>query len=322
MRTIVARSTLAYLLLAFVTFGCAGGIGSAVGDAATGSGQVLDKTAGGTWQSVDTIRVVTSISILGDLIRQVGQDRVTVRYIVPVGGEPHTFQPTPQDVRDISEADIAFLNGVGLEGPLDNLIRNAGKQGMRVVVLSEGLPVLGQGEQSQEGAGGNPHLWMDVRLAMQYVQRIKQALADIDPAGAPVYAANADRYSSDLADLDAWIEQQISTIPVEKRKLVVFHDAFPYYASRYGLELVGVVVRSPGREPSAKDIADLVNTIRREGVQTVFAEPQFNARVLEVAAREARVNIAELYSDSTDSQIASYEAMMRYDTEQIVSGLR
>ncbi len=287
-------------------------------------------TADKAQRPANIIKVITSISVLADIIHQVGQDRVIVKTIVPAGADPHTFQPTPQDVREISEGSIIFVNGMGLEGPIENLIRASGKSSSRIIVLSDGLQPQAGAQQDQRGnegddnshIAGNPHLWLDVSMTEQYVQHIEKELASIDPAGASIYEKNANKYLSELNDLDKWIKQQIGTIPQEKRKLVTFHDAFPYYAKRYGLDLVGVVLRSPDREPSAREIADLVDRVKRENVRTVFAEPQFNARVLEVVAREAGVKVATLYSDTTDNKITGYSAMMRYNTEQIVNGLR
>ncbi len=322
------------LLLAITLGACtnsASTAGSVPGSSARYPANSVEEKAGeGTKDSEARIRVVTTTSVNADFIRQVGQDRVLVRNLVPAGRDPHTFQPTPQDAKEISEARISFVNGMGLEGPLEKLIRTTSRTGTPVIALAEGLPALEGGDEDEGDnaagkdvhAGSNPHMWLAPRLSMRYIQRIQVELSSVDPARGAIYEANAKTYLNELAELDAWIEKQVLTIPSERRKLVTFHDAFPYYSQRYGLKLIGVVVRSPGQEPSAREVAELVDTIRREGVHTVFAEPQLNARVLELVAREAGVSLAYLYSDSIDDKVTSYSSMMRYNTEQVVNGLR
>lgn len=277
--------------------------------------------------SMKKVNVLTTIAIFADMVRQVVGDRATVKSLIPGGSDPHTFQPTPQDVRIIAESDVVFLNGMGLEGAIADLIHSASRRETRIVVLSEGLSTLrSKGDRravdDETHAEGNPHLWLDVQMAMKYVERVRQAMIEVDPLGRQVYESNASRYLEELAELDLWIAQQIDTIPEGNRKLVTFHDAFPYYAMRYGLRTVGIVVRSPGREPSAREIADLVETLKRENVRTVFAEPQFSAKLLQLAANEAGLEIATLYSDTVDESVKTYVAMMRFNTEQIVTGLR
>ena len=165
-------------------------------------------------------------------------------------------------------------------------------------------------------------MWLDPTLGMRYVQQIRDALVQADPANASTYEQNAAQYLAELADLDAWAVGQVATIPAERRKLVTFHDAFPYLARRYGLELVGVVLKSPGREPSAREVAEVVAQIQDQRIPTVYTEPQFNARILELAARDARVQVRTLYSDTLDDQVPSYLDLLRYDVTSLVEGLR
>ena len=294
-----------------------------------------------TAQSGQRLRVVTSTVVLADFIQQVGGDRVDVVSLVPPGADPHTYQPTPGDVQKVLGANVAIWNGLGFDEQAEQLVAAQGIARLTVAHLAEGIqpiramPEGHEGETPEEHAAraggaedehghaeGNPHLWLDPTLAMRYVQTIRDTLAVADPANAATYEQNASRYLAQLAELDAWALQQVAQIPVERRKLVTFHDAFPYMARHFGLELVGVVLRSPGREPSAQEIAALVTEIKAYGIPAVYAEPQFNARILELAARDAGVQVRRLYSDSFDSQVGSYLDLMRFNVTSLVEGLR
>jgi ABC-type Zn uptake system ZnuABC Zn-binding protein ZnuA len=258
-------------------------------------------------------RVVTSIELFADLIRQVGGERAQVTALVPAGADPHTYEPVPSKVVDISKADLVLINGVGLEETLMDIIKNNVRSGVPIVEMSAGLPVL----QGQDQGTGNPHLWLNVQYAMHYVEAARDALIQVDPAGEAVYGANAQAYLGELENLDRQIEASINSIPAERRKLVTFHDAYPYLADRYGLKVVAVVVRSPGQEPSASEVADLATTIKAENVPAVFKEPQFNARVLELAAKDAGVEVCNLYSDAFQGEVDTYVKLMQFDAREL-----
>ncbi len=173
------------------------------------------------------LRVVTSLELFADMVRNVAGERAEVTALLPAGADPHTYELSPGRVVDVAQADLAFVNGLGLEGSLLTVIdENAGGP---VDVLTDGLDIV----------DGNPHLWLDPMLAISYVQSILLALAAADPDGASEYAANAAAYADELLALDAEIEAALASIPPERRKLVTFHDAYPYLASRYGLEVYG-----------------------------------------------------------------------------------
>jgi manganese/iron transport system substrate-binding protein len=265
-------------------------------------------------QAGGEVRAVTSIDLFADLVRHVGGERVRVKALVPGGGDPHTYELAPAQVVDVTDADVVFLNGLGLEETLEGVIESNVKDGVPIVRMSEGLPVLDGGD---DGAG-NPHLWLNVRYAMRYVERIRDALIEVDPEGEEAYRSNAAAYLSELEALDSDVEKAIAAIPAERRKLVTFHDAFSYFAQRYGLEVVAFVIRSPGREPSAGEIADLVEKIRAEDVPAVFKEPQLKAQVLELAAGEAGAEVCTLYSDALDSEVDSYVKLIRHNVDELV----
>ena len=167
---------------------------------------------------------------------------------------------------------------------------------------------------------GNPHMWLDPQLASRYVERIADELATIDPEESANYDDNMLAYQDAIELLDEEFASAIDSIPDEHRKLVTFHDAFHYLAERYGLEIVGVVVPSPGQEPSAEDIAELAETIEREDVPTVFKEPQFNSDVLEAAADDADVRVLDLLSDAYIEGVDSYIELMEFNLQQLVEG--
>jgi manganese/iron transport system substrate-binding protein len=272
-----------------------------------------------------SVPVVTSIGILADFASQVGGPRVRVQAILPPGADPHTFEPTPRDAQTIRSAALVVLNGAGLEPrALETLVTNNRRAATPMLALADavGASLIHADDADDEHGGVNPHCWLDPRLAQLYVEQLRDALSSVDPAGAGGYRANADRYLSELRELDRALADQIDTIPPAQRKLVTYHDAYVYMARRYGLEQVGFVLRNPGREPSAGELAALVATLRATGVRTVFAEPQLNARILETAAREAGVEVGVLYSDAFDDRVASYTALMRFNADQLVKGLR
>jgi len=266
------------------------------------------------------LTVVTTLSVLADLIEQVGGDKVQVKALVPPGGEVHTYQPTPNDIKAVAQAGIVFYNGAHLEEWIDGTIRSAGKQDLPIVVLSQGLPTIVEADNRP-----NPHLWLDVAKAKAYVEKIRDALANVDGANAAYYSDRARAYLAQLDELDAWIQTEVDKIPRARRKLVTFHDAFPYFARRYGFSVHGFIVASPGKEPSARELTVLARRIKREEVPAVFAESQFNPKAMEVLARDTGVRVVtNLYTDSLGSgpEANTYIALMKHDVSQIVKALR
>jgi manganese/iron transport system substrate-binding protein len=283
-------------------------------------------------QPAGRLLVVTSTTLFGDMIGRVGGDLVEVSSLVPPGADPHTFEPSPRDVARANNARVAVWNGLGLDERVEEEVASLGIPNLVTVTLTSGIEPLEMAEGDEEHGteadhghehgAGNPHMWLDPTLGMRYVGQIRDALGEADPANAATYTANADRYLAELAQLDADAFRQVAAVPVERRKLVVFHDAFPYLARHYGFEVAAVVVRSPGREPSAQEVAELINEIRAHDVPTVYREPQFNARILELAARDAGVRVGTLYSDALDSEVTSYADLLRYNVNSLVEGLR
>jgi manganese/iron transport system substrate-binding protein len=265
------------------------------------------------------VEVVATLDLFADFVRQVGGHRVDVSTLIPAGADPHTYEPVPSRVAKLAKADIVIMNGLDLEAPLEDVIEENTPSSTPIVELAVGLPAINS-DHNEDGHhhDGNPHLWLDVQNAIAYVERIRDALLEADPAGAQTYRSNSDSYLAELRTLDEEVATSIASIPPGGRKLVTFHDAFPYLAQRYGLEIVGIVVASPGKEPSAKDVADLVDAVAAEDVPAVFKEPQLRARILELAADDAGVEVCTLYSGALDKEVDTYVKLMRFNAEELV----
>jgi manganese/iron transport system substrate-binding protein len=271
-----------------------------------------------------TLKVVTSIGPIADLIRNVGGERVEVTALVPPGVEPEDYDPTPADAAAVSRARVFFANGLGLEAYLDNLVQSAGGASLEVVVLSTGAPTITSFGQGNE-VGGNPHLWLDPQNAARYVEVIRAALGRIDPASAAAYDANAAAYTTKLSQLDAAIEREVSTLPVERRVLVTTHDAYPYFAKRYGFTYLAVISANPEAEPSAQEYAQLVKTIKDNRVPAIFGEAGFSERTIEqLAADTGAAFVGDLFTDtlSEEAPTNTYLGAMQYNADTIVSALR
>jgi ABC-type Zn uptake system ZnuABC Zn-binding protein ZnuA len=268
------------------------------------------------------VRVVATTTVFADFVRQVGGDRVDVESLVPKGGDVHTFDPTPSAIIRLANARLVVMNGLGLDDWMNRMIENAASTAtvIRLGEKLDGVTYL----QGESAGTTNPHLWMNVAYAERYVTRIDDALKAIDPADGTTFAANAAAYEKRLTALDASVKTQIATIPAGQRKLVSFHDAFPYYADAYGLTIVGVVVSAPGQDPSAAQVTGLVAAIKAAGVKAVFSEAQFSPSLVQTIATEAGATVeSNLYDDTLgDPPVDSYEGLIQWDTERVVAALR
>lgn len=271
------------------------------------------------------VRVVATTGILADLVAQVGGGRVQVRSLLPANADPHDFEPAPADVVAVEEAGLVVRHGLGLDGWGEALIENAGVS-VPVVVATEGIATL---DSDEEAFGeGDPHVWFDPTRVAEMVGTIAAGLAEVDPAGAESYEARRAVYAGDLEALDGEIAAAVATIPAERRKLVTNHDALGYFADRYGLTVVGTVIPSleTTAEPSAREVAGLVETIEQEGVPAIFAENTAGPGLAQALADEAGVAIVDdLYTDSlgdAGSGADTYLGLMRTDAALIVEALR
>jgi ABC-type Zn uptake system ZnuABC Zn-binding protein ZnuA len=281
----------------------------------------------------EKLAVVATTNLVGDVVHQVGGDRIALTNLMGLGVEPHSWVPTPANMAAIHDGDVLFVNGAGLETNLDKILQNSGGNAV-VISLSQGLgnlllestPVASGDKAGRQPESVDPHVWFDVRNVISWVKTIQQTLSTLDPANAEIYRANAEAYTRQLEELDAWAMKQVATIPEADRKLVTNHPAFGYLAERYGLEQVGAVYPvSPSAEPSARDIAALEDAIRQHGVPAVFTESTVNPNLAEQVAKDTGVKLVSLYSDSLGgpgSGVESYVALIRYDINSIVDALR
>lgn len=286
----------------------------------------------------DSLTVIATYSILGDLVAEVAGDRNSqnIQLITLVGpnGDAHTFEPTPADSVSIANAAIIFENGIGFEQWLDDLYAASGSTADRIVVTEEeSLLAVSEEEDSdhhedEHGHGEfDPHVWHDVAHVMAMVEVIRDTLSEADAENAATYAANADEYLDELAKLDAWIVEQIATIPAERRKLVTAHDTFGYFDARYGVEVIGTAIGSSTEfgDPSAGKMAELVQLIRAEAVTALFTENVSNPELIERVAEETGVVIGgALITDALTEPGNlgdSYISMVRHNVEMMVEAL-
>jgi len=268
----------------------------------------------------DAIHVVATTTILADLVRQVGGTRVIVTSLVPKGGEVHTFDPRPSSMRAVASAELVVRNGLALDDWLAGLVANTGSTAP-MVAAAEDLPGVAY-PRAQDGAL-NPHVWMNPRYAALMAAKIAAELVTVDPSHADRYAAGLAAFQTRLSALDADAIAALAVIPQANRTVVAFHDAFPYFASAYGLVIDGTIVAAPGQDPSAGTVAHLVARIRADGIRAIFAEAQFNDELAQTLAREtSAVVVKDLYTDSTgDAPQDTYEGVMRWNIVRVATAL-
>jgi ABC-type Zn uptake system ZnuABC Zn-binding protein ZnuA len=277
---------------------------------------------GGPAATGDAVRVVATTTILADMAAQVGGSRVTVVSLVPKGGEVHTFDPTPSDVRRLAEAQLVIRNGLGLDDWLTHLVENSGTKGT-LVAIGEDLPGVTYLGGEAGGGAVNPHLWLNAAYGALYAQRIGASLAAVDPAHAADYRAGAEAYTRVLMEVDADARTRLGAIPEAGRTVISFHDAFPYFAAAYGLKIDGTVVDAPGQDPTASQVAALVDLVRTKGIKAIFAEAQFNDDLVQAIGRETGATVvSDLYTDTLgDTPVDTYAGLMRANVDKVVAAL-
>ncbi|MEZ4530135.1 MAG: zinc ABC transporter substrate-binding protein [Thermomicrobiales bacterium] len=282
------------------------------------------------------LKISTSTSILADLARQIGGERVEVTSILPANADPHDFEPSPDDVIEIEDADLIVLHGLQLDTWADSLIESA-QTDAPVVVATVGIETIGGdhegGDHDEEDHDhdfdmGDPHVWFDPMRAKQMAANIRDGLAALDPDGATGYQERYEAYAAELDRLDHDIRERIELIPEDRRIMVTNHDALAYYAERYGLTIVGTVI--PGldsrTEPSAKDVVALIERVEESGVSVIFAENTVDPALAESLAADTGIRVApDLYTDSLGDEGSgadTYIGLMQTDTLIIVENLR
>ena len=272
------------------------------------------------------VKVVATTTQLGDFVRQVGGDRVRVVQVLQPNNDPHEYEPRPHDVEALLQVPLVFESGDGLDRWMGKVVADSGGH-PRVVTLADRNAVRLAGERSgAEASRYDPHWWHDPRNVEAAIPAIRDALAQANPSAAAVYARNARAYLGRVRRLDAGIAACMRRVPAAQRKLVTDHDAFGYFARRYGIEVVGAVIpsQSTEAEPSAGELARLVRTIRREHVHAIFPETSVNAKLAQAIARETGAASGyALYGDTlgpAGSDGATYLAMERHNADAMVRG--
>lgn len=267
------------------------------------------------------LTVAAETAVIAEFAGHVAGERATVITLVPAGQDPHTYQPAAETLRGLAGADVVFLNGGNLAPVVERLVANQ-VPSERVVTVSAGLS-----PRVDEAGEVDPHFWLSVPHAVAYVEAVRNALAQVDPEGAPTYAQNARALVQRLEALDEWIRAQVATVPPERRLLVTTHQAFGYFAEEYGFTLVGTVIPgvSTEAEPSAADLRRLIEAVREHRVPAIFVEQGVNPALAEQVARTTGARVVTGLVDQPDpdrDEIATYEAMMRYNVILLVENLR
>lgn len=287
----------------------------------------------------EPLQVIASTSIIGDVVAQVGGDAIALTTLMTAGQDPHSYEPGAQTLTAVAQADVIFINGWNLEESLVQDLETIGED-VPVVAISAKIEPLSPEEEhddeheeanEHEHGGADPHVWFDIQNVVQWTENAAQVLAELDPANADVYQANATAYIAQLAELKASVQEQLDAIPAKNRVLVTNHDSFSYFAQAYDFEILGTVV--PGSstiaEPSAADLTALIGTMEDHGVCTIFTETTVSDSLSQTVAAELDtcdvVQVVPLYTGAigpAGSGAENFIDMFRANVEAIVTGLR
>lgn len=286
--------------------------------AACGSAPASDSAA-----ETDSINILASTTFLADITQNVAGDRATIKSLLPIGSDPHSYQAAPADVAMIAKSDLLILNGLEYENFIGPLLENVG--GKKMIV--EATAGLNPKEDAGSEQGVDPHMWLDPNLVVTYVENIRDGLIQVDAAGAEIYKANADAYIVQLKELDTWIVEQVNTIPADRRQLVTNHEAMGYFAERYGFEVAGSVIPSfsSNAAPSAQEMASLIDEIKKLDAPAIFLDTADNNVLAQQIAAETDVMIVDdlhLESLTEGAPAATYIDMMKDNVSKIVKALK
>ena len=265
-----------------------------------------------------SIRVVTSFSILEDLVKELGGQYVNVVNLVDRNSDAHTYQPKPSDAVAISKADLVIFNGLGFEGWIPRLIKNSGYKNKQIIA-SKGVDAIKNGKET------DPHAWQSFHNIRLYVQNISQMLIQLRPQYSEVLTKRQQKYLDSLNDLEISLKEQLVKIPVSKRIVVTSHDAFGYLGREFKIQFLAPLGLSLEVEASAEDVATIIDQIREQNVKALFVENINNPRLLELISAETNVAIGgRLYSDALSEvkgPAGTYLKMMRHNIESLITVL-
>jgi zinc/manganese transport system substrate-binding protein len=276
-----------------------------------------------TGASAKTLDVVASFTVLADVVRQVGGEHVRVRSLVPPNGDPHEFEPSPDDTKSLKSADLTIISGEGLESWFQRLVKASGYAG-KPVVASSGIETLTMDEDGKTVT--DPHVWNSAANVLVWAKNIEAALAAADPEDKAAFEENFARYGKDLNELDAYARTTIGAIPRERRKVLTSHDAFGYFGKAYGVTFLAPLGFSTETEASAANVAKLISQIRRENVKVYFFENSTDPRLVKQIANATKAQPGgELYVESLskeDGPAATYAKMFRYNVDKLVAAMK
>ena len=291
---------------------------------AVGMALLLGLTAGA--HAADKIKAFASFSILGDMVKQVGGDRVEVTTLVGPDGDAHVYEPTPADARNLAASNILFVNGLGFEGWMDRLEKSSGFKGP-VVVASKGVTPrhMMEDEDGKSEEITDPHAWQSLANGKIYVANIRDGLIAADPDGKAVYEANATAYLDAIATEEAAVKDALAKLPEDRRRIITSHDAFGYFGAAYGIEVIAPEGVSTESEASARDVASIIRQIKAGKIPAVFIENITDHRLLDQIARETGAKIGgTLYTDALsppDVHAPTYLGMFRHNIEALSAAL-
>ena len=284
---------------------------------------------GGSSSAQDKLPVVATFSILGDLVKNVGGDRVEITTLVGANADSHVYSPTPADAKKVGASKVVFVNGLGLEGWLTRLVKASGSKAP-IITVTKGIKTRKMEEAKGHGHGhshqaNDPHAWQSVANAKIYVSNIRDALIAADPGGKQAYEANARAYTAKLDALEAEVREAIAKIPADRRRIITSHDSFGYFGAAYGIQFTAPIGVSTEAAVSAKDVAKIIAQIKKQKIPAVFMENISDSRMMEQIAKESGAKIGgQLFSDALSDEkgpAPSYIDMMRHNVQQLAVAL-
>lgn len=279
------------------------------------------------------IKVVASISIIGDLVSEIGGDHVAVTTLVGPNGDAHSYEPKPADAKALSQASVLVENGLGLERWMERLVATSGFKGETVIVSKEVKPRLWTGDADEagelakdpQGRAIDPHAWQDPKNGILYVKAIVAGLSEADPAHKSDFEAKGATLAAELQAIDTRLAAEFGKLTPAQRRIVTTHDAFGYFGAAYGVTFLAPEGISTESEPSAADIAKIVQQVRDEHIQAIFFENITDPRIMQQIAREAKVEVGgELFSDAlsaSDGPASTYIKMFENNERAFLSAL-
>ena len=265
--------------------------------------------------------VVSSASIFNDMAKNIGGDLIEAVSIVPIGGDPHIYEATPDDAKLVARADVVLVNGLTFEGWINEIIDNSGTKATTILITKGVKPIA----STEHANATDPHAWMDAENGLIYIKNIKDALVSADPVNAQIYEKNYVIYSKKIADLHNYIKAKIALIPAEKRILITSHDAFSYFGNKYGMQIIAMMGVSTEADAQTSDMKRVVEAIQKNKVPAIFVESTINPKLLQQVSKDQKVKIGgSLYADSIGEEGTegnSYYGMLKHNADIISSGL-